>query len=127
MKLKDLDFRLVLTPEVMLDIVCDNKDCPCQTPLLYGKQARNHLDDKLYEECEVELWTGYTDSNGKRIYENDIIRTDNGDIFSVTRDDETTAWGLLDNGSPCCSLAEVMFESERVEVIGNIHTDKKVE
>lgn len=28
MKIKDFDFRLVLTPEVMTDIACDNKDCP---------------------------------------------------------------------------------------------------
>ena len=39
MKLADFDFRLALTPEVMADIACDNKDCPCQTPLLYGKHA----------------------------------------------------------------------------------------
>lgn len=114
MKLKDFDFRLVLKN--------DN-----QTHLIYRECARNYINDPDLKDCEIELWTGYTDSNGKRIYENDLILTDNGDVFSVTRDDETTAWGLLDNGSPCCSLAEVMFESERVEVIGNIHTDKKVE
>lgn len=47
MRLQDFDFRLVLTPEVMADIACDNKDCPCQTPLLYGEQARNHFNDRL--------------------------------------------------------------------------------
>lgn len=47
MKLQDFDFRLALTPEVMADIACDNKDCPCQTPLLYGEQARNHLRANL--------------------------------------------------------------------------------
>ena len=122
MKLQDFNFRLVLTPEVMADIACDNKDCPCQTPLLYGEQARNHLNDPLYKDCEVELWTGYKDSKGTRIYENDIIRTDKGEIFSVVQDGSISAWGLLDSDSrPCCSLAEVMFESEKVEVVGNIH------
>lgn len=122
MKLQDFDFRLALTPEVMADIACDNKDCPCQTPLLYGEQARNHLNDPLYKDCEVELWTGYKDSKGTRIYENDIIRTDKGEIFSVVQDGSISAWGLLDSDSrPCCSLAEVMFESEKVEVVGNIH------
>lgn len=122
MKIKDFDFRLALTLEVMADIACDNKDCQCQTPLLYGEQARNHFNDPLYKDCEVELWTGYTDSKGTRIYENDIIRTDKGEIFSVSGyDKEVTAWILLENGRPCCSLAEVMFESGRVEVLGNIH------
>lgn len=73
MKLADFDFRLVLTLEVMADIACDNKDCPCQTPLLYGEQARNHLNDPLYKDCEVELWTGIRDKNGKKIYEGDIV------------------------------------------------------
>lgn len=121
MKLQDFDFRLALTAEVMADIACDNKDCPCQTPLLYGEQARNHLNDPLYKDCEMELWIGYTDRKGTRIYENDIIRTDKGEIFSVVVDGKITAWGLLENGKPCCSMAEVMFESERVEVIGNTH------
>lgn len=113
MKLKDFDFRIVLKN--------DN-----QTHLIYKECARNYINNPDLKDCEIELWTGYTDSNGKRIYENDIICAD-GDVFSVAQDGEITAWILLDNGSPCCSLAEVMFESEIVKVIGNIHTDKKVE
>ena len=73
------------------------------------------------DDLVLELWTGYTDTKGTRIYENDIIRTDKGEIFSVVKDGEITAWTMLENGRPCCSLAEVMFESEKVEVIGNIH------
>lgn len=127
MKLKNFDFRLALTPEIMADIVCDNKKCPCQTPLLYVEQARNHFNDPLYKNCEVELWTGYIDTKGTRIYENDIINAD-GHIFSVSgAGGEVTAWNLLDSdGYPCCSLAEVMFESESVEVIGNTHENKNL-
>ena len=122
MKLKDFDFRLALTAEVMADIARDSKDCPCQTPLLYGEQARNHLNDPLYKDCEMELWTGYTDRKGTRIYKNDIIRTDKGEIFIVAQDGEFSVWGLLDrDGIPCFSMLEFMFKSDRVEVIGNIH------
>ena len=78
------------------------------------------------DDCEIELWTGYTDTKGTRIYENDIIRTDKGEIFSVVKDGEITAWTLLENGRPCCSLAEVMFESEKVEVVGNIHENAEL-
>lgn len=126
MKLAEFDFRLALTQEVMADVACDNKECPCQTPLLYGEQARNHLNDPLYKDCEVELWTGYTDTKGTRIYENDIIRTDKGETFEVVQDGSISAWGLLKDDSPYCSLAEVMFESERVEVIGNTHENKNL-
>lgn len=78
------------------------------------------------DNCELELWTEYTDTKGTRIYENDIIRTDKGEIFSVVKDGEITAWGLLKNGDPYCSLAEVMFESEKVEVIGNTHENAEL-
>ena len=78
------------------------------------------------DDCEIELWTGYADTKGTRIYEKDIIRTDKGEIFSVVADGEITAWTLLENGRPCCSLAEVMFESEKVEVVGNIHENAEL-
>ena len=77
------------------------------------------------DDLVLELWSGYTDTKGTRIYENDIIRTDKGEIFSVVQDGEITAWGLLDSYScPYCSLAEVMFESKKVEVIGNTHENE---
>ena len=127
MKLANFDFRLALTPEVMADIACDNKECPCQTTLLYGEQARNHFNDPLYKDCEIDLWSGYIDTKGTRIYENDIIRTDKGEKFIVVQDGLIAEWGLLDSDScPCCSLAEVMFESERVEVLGNIHENAEL-
>ena len=79
------------------------------------------------DDLVLELWTGYIDTKGTRIYENDIIRTDKGETFSVKQDGEITAWGLLDSDSrPCCSLAEVMFESKKVEVIGNTHENAEL-
>lgn len=103
MKLADFDFRLALTQEVMADIVCDNKDCPCQEPFLYGERARNHFNDPLYKDCEVELWSGFHDKNGTKIYEGDIVKYQNAIIPIITREDFPT-------------------EVYRVcEVIGNIH------
>lgn len=80
------------------------------------------------DDCEIELWTGYTDIKDARIYENDIIKVDEK-TFSVSGyGGEVTAWILLESdGTPCCSLAEVMFESSgRVEVIGNIHENAEL-
>ena len=110
MKLADFDFRIwnISTNKFIELNISDNI------------RALPRKNDDLV----LELYTGYTDTKGTRIYENDIIRTDKGEIFSVVADGEITAWGLLENGRPCCSLAEVMFESERVEVIGNTHENK---
>ena len=107
MKLADFDFRIwnISTNKFIELNISDNI------------RALPRKNDDLV----LELYTGYTDTKGTRIYENDIIRTDKGEIFSVVQDGEITAWGLLKNGCPYCSLAEVMFESERIEVLGNIH------
>lgn len=120
MKLKDFDFRLWHKPsKSFIEIRSSFLTTNGRDEIVFEKSFIIPIDD---ESVEIELWSGYTDSKGERIYENDIIRTDKSEIFSVVADGEITAWGLLDSdGSPCCSIAEVMFESDRVEVIGNIH------
>ena len=114
MKLADFDFRLVLTPQIMLDIACDNKDCPCQTPLLYDEQARNHFNDPLYKDCELELWSGYTDSKGTKIYEGDIVKLKDG-IYRVWL---KNGFFLEDNAD---NVYTMWFASKYGEVVGNIH------
>lgn len=114
MKLADFDFRLALTPEVMADIACDNKDCTCHTPLLYGEHARNHLNDPLYKDCEVELWSGFHDKNGKKIYEGDIVKLKDG-IYRVWL---KNGFFLEDNAD---NVYTMWFASKYGEVVGNIH------
>ncbi|EMF1326598.1 hypothetical protein V2D20_001860, partial [Campylobacter coli] len=39
-------------------------------------------------DLEIELWTGYFDKNGNKIYENDIIKNEPlEEIYHITRDD----------------------------------------
>ena len=138
MKLADFDFRLALTPEVMADIACDNKDCPCQTPLLYGEQARNHFNDPLYKDCEVRWWSGFYDSKGAKIYDGDIVKhVDMQDLCCITLHTKTGsgvfyicnakiprelhhAWGdnlygvYSENGYKGSKI-------ECIEIVGNIH------
>lgn len=114
MKLKNFDFRIWhKDSESFVDMKVSGTDL----------RIIPTDDDSM----ELELWTGYTDSKGTRIYENDIINAD-GHIFSVSgAGGEVTQWNLLDSdGYPCCSLAEVMFESKRVEVLGNIHENENL-
>lgn len=110
MKLKDFDFRL-----------WHKRSKSFVDMSVRGADLRIIPTDDDYN-MKLELWTGYTDNKYTHIYEGDIINAD-GHIFSVSgAGGEVTAWNLLDsNGYPCCSLAEVMFESESVEVLGNIH------
>ena len=135
MRLQDLDFRIWDKGEETLTYA--SKDWKLGIGFSNPQQDYGETESVLHayydgeplcpDDCELELWTGYTDSKGTRIYENDIIRTDKGETFSVVKDGEITAWGLLDSYyCPCCSLAEVMFESKKVEVIGNIHENAKL-
>lgn len=114
MKLQDFDFRIwnnKTNKFIELNISCNIRAIP------------RKCDDLV-----LELWSGYTDIKDARIYENDIIEVDEK-TFSVSGyGGEVTAWILLESdGTPCCSLAEVMFESSgRVEVIGNIHENAEL-
>ena len=113
MKLKDFDFR----------IWDSNTNKFIELNISDNIRALPRSSDDLV----LEIWTGYTDTKDARIYENDIIKVDEK-TFSVSGyGGEVTAWILLESdGTPCCSLAEVMFESGRVEVIGNIHEKKEL-
>ena len=129
MKLADLDFRIWDKGEKTLTYA--SKDWKLSIGFSNPQQDDGEVESVLHayydgvplclDDCEIDLWTGYTDSKGTRIHENDIIRTDKGEIFVVVGDNIITAWGVLKNGKHYCSLIEVMFESENVRVIGNIH------
>lgn len=123
MKLKDFDFRLALTAEVMADIVCDNKGCPCQTPLLYGEQARNHFNDPLYKDCEVELWSEFYDSKMVKIYENDIVLY-NGTMFLVVY--KGGAFLLVEAENLSCGNVKFLDDGAKCEVIGNKHENQEL-
>lgn len=54
-------------------------------------------DSGLFEAAEYSLcqYTGLTDKNGKRIWENDILRHDNGNYMIVKWNGRCARWDLV--------------------------------
>ncbi|EKQ0568994.1 hypothetical protein P4P77_000063 [Campylobacter jejuni] len=122
MKLKDFDFRIWDKHHKG----CNNKDCKCQTKFVYGEEAKTRLSE-FKEDCEIELFIGLCDTNGKKIYEGDIAKiiTFSYDFVGhVAYDKEETRFKLIDN-----KYMEDFANYEdwdSIEVIGNIHENKEL-
>ena len=64
-------------------------------------------------------YTGFTDKNGKKIWENDIVRNKKGDIGVAQWFEEHAAFMIWNKTKNCvCYLAENDFS--KIEVIGNV-------
>lgn len=89
------------------------------------------------EDIEIELWTGFYDRNGIKIYENDILedkaleelyhitRSDSGNMFKIAIYTTNAFEELYERkAKPDISFLKT-FKSERnMEIIGNIHENE---
>ena len=120
MKLKDFDFRLWHKPsksfvEIKSAFITTNgKD-----EIVFDRAYNVPIDD---ESVEIELWSGFHDSKGKKIYENDILAHDNG--YGI----EYHSKVVFENGVFKIAIIEhpavEIIEDLRtgfVAVVGNIH------
>ena len=104
-------------------VFTENKVC-----LIYNQTHSIDLQGCTVEENSVGQYTGLTDKNGKKIFENDICRYDNGEEFKdkdrfsnyvVQWDSVNTRYVVVDEWN-CEDILDDFFSRHAV-VIGNIH------
>ncbi|EGD3527778.1 hypothetical protein H6Y32_001607 [Campylobacter coli] len=140
MKLSEFDFRV--WDKHHKD--CGNKDCKCQTKYVYGEEAKTRLSE-FKEDCEIELFTGFYDKKGNKIYEGDIIccYTSQGKplYYFITTNENINTFQIfvisdLEKFKICneidinnflyCDLSNLEDMKFNIEVVGNIHNRESI-
>lgn len=68
-------------------------------------------------------WTGLLDKQGSKIFEGDILKTDDGDIVEVRYEKIYASFGLWKKGWSFLHYFHEAVEPQCCEIIGNIHDD----
>ncbi|EAL6332848.1 hypothetical protein DSX38_04245, partial [Campylobacter coli] len=142
MKLQDFDFRIwnktkeeFLKKEPTLIKLDNERVIAGRISRFYANTA--DIADMFIgngNDLEIELWTGYFDKNGNKIYENDIIKNEPlEEIYHITRDDTYKMFKIeifsknFNNkiykrkAEPDISFLKSFKSEKNMEVIGNIH------
>lgn len=135
MLVKDLKFRIVKKKNSWGNYSnCSNEKCPCNTPFLWGSEAQNRLGEYELQNCEVEIFTGFCDTNGKRIYEGDIVsfEADSHDMGILIIAGKV----VFKNGRfiiegyerffPHYSFFDFVLKDKGIKIIGNIHENPEL-
>ncbi|EAJ6150334.1 YopX family protein [Campylobacter sp. CNRCH_2014_2452] len=129
MKLKDFDFRIwdnnLKAYIIKNRTISKYSDSIDREDSLAGFIRREtHYGDLVFDnwscDCEIELWTGLYDKNGKKIFEGDILEFfATGEIIAgrVVYDKEEARFELITSNK---DVLDFTFYSD-VEIIGNIH------
>ncbi|ECO3559779.1 TPA: hypothetical protein SHS49_000356 [Campylobacter jejuni] len=147
MKLKDFDFRIwdktkeeFLKKEPTLIKLDNERVIAGRISRFYANTA--DITDMLIgndSDLEIELWTGYFDKNGNKIYENDIIKNESlEEIYYITRDNTYKMFEIIIYDKDCnenlyrkknpadINLLKMLVSDKNMSVIGNIHENKEL-
>ncbi|EAI4732032.1 hypothetical protein BFI28_01395 [Campylobacter jejuni] len=147
MKLKDFDFRIwdktkeeFLKKEPTL-IKLDNERVIAERISRFYANTADIADMFIGNgnDLEIELWTGYFDKNGNKIYENDILEYEPlEELYHIRRDNTYKMFKIeifsknFNNkiykrkAEPDISFFKVFKSEKNMKVIGNIHENKEL-
>lgn len=143
MKLQDFDFRIWDKGEKTLTYA--SKDWKLSIGFCNPQQDNGEVESVLHayydgeplcpDDCEIELWSGFYDSKGTKIYEGDIVKYDSRTRLLVVFEKNT--FYIVDTSIEkhlqvdCGTRLQGIYENgnngytnnklECVEVLGNIH------
>ncbi|OEZ16914.1 YopX family protein [Campylobacter jejuni] len=121
MKLQDFDFRIW------------DKDEKCfLDPYTKSRAVVKNLPNEKLLNLEIELWTGFYDKNGKKIYEGDILYyfkdCSEGEVFKYQVLFKEGAFYLFESYDGFVDDEDLIaeFDLKELQVMGNIHENKEL-
>lgn len=129
MKLKDFDFRIWDKDEETLTYA--SKDWKLSIGFCNPQQDKWEVESVLHayydgepqcpDDCEIELWSGFCDSKGTKIYEGDIVKFDDDKIYKIVFGDFFCGFSIWSIDGESIRVMASSYFLNACEIIGNIH------
>ncbi|TKX29492.1 YopX family protein [Campylobacter estrildidarum] len=131
MKLKDFDFRVW---DKGINKYIENQTIAILNNRIFAGNTHEgqigefeFMSENYDNDIEIELWTGFYDKNGKKIYEGDIIRCEYHDgciLTYIIIFKYGSFYASEYNSSYIDLISEISLEN--YEIIGNIHENPEL-